>query len=259
MADPLILTETKENVILLLTLNRPEKRNALNIPLLQKLCEQFEQLSRERTIRVAILNGAGPVFCAGLDLLEMREKETEEKSAELIGQTLKLLYQAPFVTIAAVHGAAIAGGAGIMAACDLTIAASDCRIGFPEVRRGLVPAQILPILQRRLAGGALKELLLWGEIFEAEHALTLGLVNGVVPYARLMEEALSYARQILFGAPTAIRETKELIERLAESSLEQDLEISMPYHHRSRMSEEAAEGARAFFEKRNPSWAKTKD
>lgn len=254
MGESNLLLHRMEKGIVLLTLNRPEKRNALNIPLLQAFCSQFETLQKESSVRVLILNGAGPAFCSGLDLKEIAEVQHEKESAALITAALTLLYRAPFVTIAAVHGAAIAGGAGLMAACDIVIAASDLQCGFPEVRRGLVPAQISAILQRQLSWRNLRELLLVGEILEAEQSKAMGLINKIVPPSELISEALQWAQKIVQGAPVAIRETKQLLEQLYPADWEHDLTLSTPYHHRARQSSEAKEGAQAFFEKRPPKW-----
>lgn len=254
MVEPLILLNKAEEGITILTLNRPQKRNALNIALMRELCSHFESAQKDHSVRVLILNGTGPAFCSGIDLKEICEPHLEEESALLITKSLTLIYQLPCVTVAAVHGAAIAGGAGIMSACDLVIAASDLQCGFPEVKRGLVPAQISAVLHRQLSWRSLRELLLLGEIVDANHAKSLGLINKIVPPAELMPEALRQAEKVLKGAPRAIRETKKLLNQLYPIDFEEDLNITTPYHHRARKSEEAIEGAKAFLEKREPRW-----
>jgi methylglutaconyl-CoA hydratase len=216
----------------------------------------LEIIQRDLTVRVIILKGNGPVFCSGLDLNEIADPNKEEESGWLISRALMLLNQSPVVTMAAVHGAAIAGGAGIMAACDYVIAASDLQCGFPEVRRGLVPALISAVLHRQIPWRSLQEMLLFGEVFDAEKGKSLYLINRIVPPGELEAETDKQAHKVLKGAPEAIRETKRLLEHLFPYDLEHDLKIAAPFHHRSRISKEALEGAKAFFEKRDPSWVK---
>lgn len=252
--DNYLLVSEVEKGILLISLNRPEKRNALNIPLLNQFCQVMEKIQKDLSIRVVIFNGTGPVFCSGLDLKEISMSHDEEESAALLTRTLKLVYESPFVTMAAVHGAAIAGGAGLMAACDIVVASSDLQCGFPEVRRGLVAAQITAILHRQITWRNLREMLFLGEVFDAEKGMFFGLINRIVPPEQLMQATLQLAYEVLRGAPNAVRESKHLLANLTHCDLDEDLKISTPFHHRARHSKEAAEGARAFLEKREPVW-----
>lgn len=254
MTSSLVLVNKEHPGTVILTLNRPEKRNALNIALLTEFCVRLDEVQKDPTARVLLLNGAGPVFCSGLDLYEVSDPQKEEESARWITDSLKKLYQLPLVTIAAVHGAAIAGGAGLMTACDIVVASIGLRCGFPEVRRGLVPAQISAILHRQLSWRNLRELLLLGEIIDADKAKSLGLINKVVGSSEVMTEALNYAQIVQKGAPKAVKETKRLLEELYTGTLEHDLTLTTPYHHESRRSKESLEGAKAFFEKRDPRW-----
>ena len=256
MDQPLILQQAIEPGVALLTLNRPDKRNALNIPLLKALSSVLENIRKDTSQRVIIVNGAGPVFCSGLDLQEAGQIENEKESASLIGHVLTLIYHLPQVTIAAIHGAALAGGAGLACAFDFIVAAEGTRIGFPEVRRGLVAAQVTTLLRRQLNERQLRELLLIGEVFDAGKALEMGLINRLVASHKLMEEAKKIAREALKGAPGAIKETKRLIEELSPRSLTADLAIAMNFHHAARLSKEAHEGIQAFLEKRDPAWSK---
>ncbi len=142
----LILVEPLERGIVSVTLNRPDRRNALSIDLLEQLCAEIEQLANDPAQRVVILRGAGPVFSAGLDLQEAADSSLVERSAAAVSRALNLLRTSPLIMIAAVQGGAFAGGAGLMAACDIVIAAADAKIGFPEARRGLLPALICDVL-----------------------------------------------------------------------------------------------------------------
>ena len=256
MDQSLILQQTIETSVILLTLNRADKRNALNIPLLKLLSTILETLRKDANLRVVIINGEGPVFCAGMDLEEAGQPEHEKESAALIGHVLTQLYHLPQVTIAAVHGAALAGGAGLACACDFILAADGTRFGFPEVRRGLVAAQVAALLRRQLNERQLRELLLVGEISDARKALELGLINRIVASPFLLTDAKKIAKEVLKGAPGAIRETKRLIEELSPKSLSEDLAIAMNFHHAARLSKEAQEGIQAFLEKRDPAWTK---
>lgn len=254
MNQGLVLRESLAAGVVGLTLNRPEKRNALSVPLLETFCALLEETSGDETARVVVLRGAGPVFCAGLDLKEASDPSSSHRSADLIARMLRRVHELPQVTIAAVHGSAVAGGAGLLSACDIAIAAEGTRIGYPEVHRGLVAGLVMTFLRRQLGERAARELLLLGELIDAETARRMGLVNRVVPEPRRMEEAMAAAKTALLGAPGAIRASKRLLDALWHSSLEEDFEKARAAHLEARKSDEAAEGMRAFLEKRPPRW-----
>ena len=158
----MITTEQREEGITILTLNRAAKRNALNAILMETCSEALESLAQDKRQRVVILRVEGPVFCAGLDLEEAFLPDNAERTARLVARLLRAVYQLPQVTIAAVQGAAIAGGAGLMSACDVVVATQDARIGYPEVRRGLVAALVMSLLHRQVRERDARELLLLG-------------------------------------------------------------------------------------------------
>src|SRR6267143_2000112 len=147
---PLVLVEKKGSHLTILTLNRPERRNALSLQLLSELVSAIKAASDESHERILILRGAGAAFCTGLDLKEAADQTKAQDTAELVAETLITLSQTRLVTIAAVHGAAVAGGAGIMSACDYVEAAEKTKIGYPEVRRGLVAGLDMTFLRRQL-------------------------------------------------------------------------------------------------------------
>lgn len=238
----------------LVTLNRPEKRNALNIKLIKELINVFESLHVHTSERIVILNGEGTVFCAGLDLQEAADASLAEESLEVLSNALKTIYNSTLITIAAIHGASIAGGVGLMAACDLVLAAEKTQIGLPETRRGLVAALVAIFLKKQISSSHLRELLLLGELIDAEQAKNMGLVNRVVKPTALISEALKFADLILKGAPQATRETKRLLKALDPTNFLNELEIAKTFHRRARTSPEAHEGALAFLEKRPPKW-----
>lgn len=235
-------------------LNRPEKRNALNISLLEDLFNTISDFNIDNSIRVIIIKGNGPVFCAGLDLTEAADPTKNKYSGELIKLTFSALYNSPHITIAEVHGAAMAGGAGLMCACDFALAASETKFGFPETQRGLVAALVLTFLSRQLDQRTITELLLLGEIIGTDQALEMGLINRVVNEGHLEEAVLSMARQVMKGGPEANTLTKQLIHKLYPSDFEADLAIAHEIHEKVRTSSEAVEGAQAFFDKRQPTW-----
>ena len=244
----------EEKGILFLSLNRPEKRNALNIALLKEICHCYEEAAKNHAIRAIIIKGEGPIFCSGLDLEEAMDIKVEEESAQFMSHALRAVYDCPALTIAAVHGAALAGGAGLMAACDFTIATESTHFAFPEVKRGLVAAQIASILLRQLSGRHVRELLLLGEMINAEQAVSMGLINKIVPEDSLQNAAYALAKTALRNAPGAMRKTKHVIDILSATPLSDDLMKVMPFHLEARQSPEAKEGMRAFLEKRDPAW-----
>lgn len=237
------------------TLNRPDKRNALNIELLQQVCAALAAAEADASQRVLVLRGAGKVFSSGLDLEEAGQPERSHLSAEMVGRTLRALATTRLVTVAAVHGAAIAGGAGLMSACDFALATRDAKFGYPEVRRGIVPALIMTFLRRQLRERDARELLLLGKLFDADHAHAIGLLNRVVAdEAALGTEIQVVVSSILQGGPEAIAETKRLLLELWPNPLPKDLAAAHEFHLTARNSAEAREGVAAFNEKRAPKW-----
>jgi methylglutaconyl-CoA hydratase len=248
MSD-LVLTQSLRAGVTAVTLNRADRRNALSIELLDHLCAAVQALEADAAQRVVILRGAGPAFSAGLDLHEAAEAALVERSAAAVERALTLLQETPLIVIAAVQGGAFAGGAGVMAACDLVIAADNAKFGFPEARRGLLPALILPVLQRKVRAGDLADLLLAGEIFTAERGRQVGLVQRVVPAAEVLSAAQSVANSLLAGGPETIRLTKQLLRGGPHD------QVLIAAHLAARRSDEAREGLAAFAEKRPPWWA----
>ncbi len=238
------------------TLNRPGKRNALNVALLEALVAAIAASEADATQRIFVLRGAGPVFCSGLDLAEAGEPDFAARSAALVRQALEALATSRLLTIAAVQGAAVAGGAGLMAACDFAVATRDAKFGYPELRRGLVPALIMTFLRRQLRERDARELLLLGKLFPAEHALAIGLVNRLADgEAALAIEVQSLVSSLLQGAPDALSETKTLLRELWPSPVVADLDRAQAHHLAARDSAEAREGIAAFNAKRPPAWA----
>lgn len=253
---PVLLIEKQSPQIGVVTLNRPERRNALTLELLTELCEAINVASEQPEQRVLILRGAGAAFCTGLDLKEAADQTKAHATAEMVATTLITISQTRLVTIAAVHGAAVAGGAGIMSACDFVVAAEETKIGYPEVRRGLVAGLVMTFLRRQVGERNMRELLYGAELIDAPRAKEIGLVNRVVAKDDVMNEAQKFAGSVLEGAPGALAQTKRLVEDLWWHSVKEDVDIALKYHMQARESDEAHEGIAAFNEKRKPNWVK---
>jgi methylglutaconyl-CoA hydratase len=251
---PVVLIKKQTPQITVVTLNRPERRNALTIELLTELQAAIKIASEQAHQRLLILRGAGAAFCTGLDLKEAADHTKAHGIAEIVANTLIAISQTHLVTIAAVHGAAVAGGAGIMSACDFVVAAEGTKIGYPEVRRGLVAGLVMTFLRRQVGERNMRELLLGSELIGAERAKEIGLVNRVVARDDVMSEAQKFAESVLQGAPGALAQTKRLIEELWRRSVKEDVDLALKYHLQARESDEAREGIAAFNEKRKPNW-----
>ncbi|MFL6537979.1 MAG: enoyl-CoA hydratase/isomerase family protein [Chthoniobacterales bacterium] len=252
---PTVIVENRDRRTTILTLNRPERRNALTIELMSELVAAIEIAAAESERRVLVLRGAGAAFCTGLDLNEVSEPQKAHASAELVAKMLLTVSQTRLVTIAVVHGAAVAGGAGLMSACDFVVAAEKTKIGYPEVRRGLVAGLVMTFLRRQLRERDARELLLGGDLFDAQRAKEIGLVNQVVPRNHLDAEADKIIASVSQGAPQALANTKRLLEELWSTTVPQDIERALQHHMQARGSDEAKEGVAAFLEKRAPRWA----
>ena len=251
---PVVLIEKQTPQITVVTLNRPDRRNALTIELLTELQAAIKIASEQPEQRVLILQGAGAAFCTGLDLKEAADHTKAHATAEMVANSLVAISQTRLITIAAVHGAAVAGGAGIMSACDFVVASQRTKIGYPEVRRGLVAGLVMTFLRRQVGERNMRELLLGSELIDAERAKEIGLVNRVVARDDVMSEAQKFAESVLQGGPGVLAQTKRLIEELWSSSVKEDVDLALKYHLEARESDEAREGIAAFNEKRKPRW-----
>ena len=241
----------------LLTLNRPDKRNALSRALIAALTAAVERARDDPAARCVLLTGAGPAFCAGMDLAELAatvdaEREVVWADALNLARLYDLIYTLPKPTVAVVNGPAVAGGAGLVSVCDLAVAVPEAKFGYPEVRRGLVAAMVMPHLLRLVGERMARYLLLTGVLIDASEALRSGLVNAVVAADRLLDYALAWASAIAEGGPQALTYTKELLERFShqKASLEETARASAA----PRLGEECRQGLEAFFAKRPAPW-----
>lgn len=243
-----------------LTLNRADKRNALSRALIAAIRSKVERARDDSQVRSVILTGAGNTFCAGMDLVELRESletnassESIWKDALALAEVYDLIYTLPKPTIAAVNGAAVAGGAGLVTVCDLAVAIPEARFGYPEVRRGLVAAMVMPHLLRHVGERMARWLLLTGELIEADEACRAGLINRVVPADSLLPTALEWARSLAEGGPEALAATKDLLRRFSRQAM--SIVEAAQASAAPRLGSECREGLKAFFEKRPVPWA----
>jgi methylglutaconyl-CoA hydratase len=240
------------------TLNRPDVHNAFNQTMLQELIDVLEAAA-EQDVRMVVLTGSGKSFCAGADLNWMREVVhfTYEKnlaSSRKVSACFSSLYSFPRPTVAMVNGAAIGGGVGLVAACDIAIASSTARFSLSEVTLGLVPACISPYVLKKIGEGGCRELFLSGERFDAQKAKELRLVNRVVEPDILPAAVESMVTRLLAGGPEAQRTVKELLTKVSEMDLEGAAEYTAEVIASLRVSPEGQEGMTAFLEKRLPTW-----
>jgi methylglutaconyl-CoA hydratase len=243
------------------TLNRPDKRNALSRELLTELHQALADLHQERRVRGVILIGAGKAFCAGMDLAEMlATNEHEDRQAqwqadsELYHNLIEAMLRFPKPLVAAVNGAAVAGGAGLVMACDLVVAAEEATFGFPEPRRGIVAGMVAPLLAFRIGGSQAGFLLLTGQVISAHHGHRLGLFHEVVDADKVWARAHQLVGEIAKCAPQALQMTKKLLNETIGEQLLSQLAAGAAVSAASRTTEAAAEGLAAFSEKREPKW-----
>lgn len=253
-----IIVQYESPAIVIVTLNRPEKRNALSIAVMHEFLEVLTAAEGNPEARVLLIKGAGDIFCAGLDLDEAKNPDVAETSAECVGNVLVRLHNTPLITIAVAQGAALAGGAGLLAACDFAIGADDLKLGFPEVKRGLIPALISMLLVKQVPWRQLREILLIGDPITAAQGCEMGLLTRTVPAGSLASTGLALAYHILEGAPQAVKLTKSLLNAIQDKNFGDELTEAHRIHMLARSSGEAAEGIRAFQEKRAPRWETVK-
>jgi methylglutaconyl-CoA hydratase len=240
-----------------LTLCRADKRNALSRALIADLDAAVRRAADDAAVRCVIVTGDGPAFCAGMDLEELQstltaDAETIWADAQRLAELFDRIYSLPKPTIAAVNGAAVAGGAGLVTVCDLAVAVPTAKFGYPEVRRGLVAAMVLPHLLRHVGERAARHMLLTGDLIDAAEAARVGLINRVADASSLMETALSWARSCSEGGPLALATTKELLKRFSSQAL--SVEEGAKASAAPRLGSECREGLAAFFDKRPAPW-----
>jgi enoyl-CoA hydratase len=239
--------------IAIITLNRPAVRNAVNAELAAGVAAAVDEIESRNDVRVTVLTGAGGTFCSGMDLKAFLAGER----ASIPGRGFAGFTARPprTPTIAAVEGAAVAGGCELVLACDMVVASESARFGVPEVKRGLVAVGgALLRLPQRIPHQLAMELILTGDFMDAQRAHAAGLVNHLVPVGGALDEALSLARRIAANGPLALRASKEIMLRAPEWSADEAYDAQMLVAQIAFQSEDAKEGALAFAEKRQPVW-----
>ncbi|HEC78855.1 MAG TPA: enoyl-CoA hydratase/isomerase family protein [candidate division WOR-3 bacterium] len=258
-----ILYETEDKVARVV-LNRPEVHNAFNDIMIQELRMIFDEIAVNKEIRVVVLTGKGKSFCAGADLNWMKRvkdysyEENLKESLDL-AEMLYRIYSSPKPTIARVNGAAIGGGTGLVAVCDIAIAATKAKFSFSEVKLGLIPACISPYVIKKCGEGRCREFFLTGERLTAEKALNAGLINAVAELENIDEIINELVGKLISSGPEAIRSCKELLRNVAEMSFEKARPYTAEVIARLRISDEGQEGMNAFLEKRKPRWVLNSD
>ncbi len=247
-----------------LTLNRPDVHNALDDQTVKEGLAALDQAQENRDVRVIVIGGNGKSFCAGADLNYMKRvqefsKQENIKDAEILCELFYRIYTCDKPVVARVHGAARGGGTGLLAACDLVIAASRATFAFTEVKLGLVPAVISPYLMRRVPEGSCRYYIITGRKFDAAEAHRLGLVDVVVEDDSLDQALTDHLDELGANGPQAMASAKELIRTVSRSSPEEARVFTSRMLARIRREPEAQEGFSAFLEKRKPGWAKQED
>jgi len=253
------LALTYDSNVATITFNRPEKRNALSVQLIEELLAALDEIEKS-SAQVLILTGAGKAFCAGMDLDGLKSligKTHEEniKDSERTARMFRRVYDFPLPTIAAVNGAAIAGGTAMATMCDFTLAVPNAKFGYTEVRIGFVPAIVSSILVWQVGHKIARDLLLSGRTFDADDAYRFGLVNEVVDPDRLMQRAKELAVELTQNSPSSMRLTKKLINGFIASQLDQQIAVAIQDNAAMRTTEDFREGITSFLEKRKPRWS----
>jgi methylglutaconyl-CoA hydratase len=253
------LRRIDEGPVATIALARPEARNALNAALVQELTRCFEELAEEERVRIVVLTGEGPTFCAGADIGYMRDTagfsyEENLADARRLAEMFQAVDDLPKPVVAKVRGAAIGGGVGLVAVTDVAVAEEGTRFAFSEVRLGIAPATIAPFVVRRIGHSRARALFLTGERFDADRAREIGLAHGVVPKGELDAAVQEMVAQLLQGGPAAQAAIKELLRQIEATEPMEALGIMTQLIAELRVGEEGQEGLGAFLEKREPYW-----
>lgn len=242
-----------------ITLTRPEKRNAISTEMIEELIAALEEVQASAA-RVVILTGQGKAFCSGMDLDELRAIAKRSPAEHLddsrrMARLFRTVYSFPKPTIAAVNGAAIAGGCGLATLADFTIAVPAAQFGYTEVRIGFVPALVSVFLRRQIGDKRTRDLALSGRLIDAAEARAMGLVNDVVPNEELMPAARRLAATLIASSPTSLECTKRLLLEMSEAELDRDISLAIRENSEIRSTPDFSEGLSAFLEKRPPKWS----
>ncbi len=254
------LLYSESNGVATITLNRPDKRNAISYELIDDVTAALKQASQS-SAKVLILTGAGSAFSAGMDLENLkgllgRTPEQNLEDSQTMAGLFRALYDFPKPTVAAVNGAAIAGGTGLATLCDFTLAVPEAKFGYTEVRIGFVPGIVSSYLIANVGEKRARDLLLTGRLFSAEEAYRFGLVTEIVAPDQLMPRALQLASQLMENSPASLETTKRLLSSYTKEQLDRQLVSAIRENAAVRQTPDFKEGISSFLEKRKPKWTK---
>jgi len=254
----IVLSERKNSVVYL-TLNRPDKRNALNAALVESLTTHFKHLLEDHDLRAVVLRGAGKVFSAGADLdsIQQLTKNTYDENLEDSNRLLnlfKLIYHFPKPVIAVVNGHAIAGGCGLASVCDITLVKASAKLGYTEVKIGFVAAIVMVFLKDMIGEKRAKDLLLSGRLISAEEACSIGLATRSFSDETFDADVEEAINDYMSNSPSALEITKKLFHSIKETTFDEGLSLASKTNAKTRETEDCREGIAAFLEKRSPKW-----
>jgi methylglutaconyl-CoA hydratase len=255
--NTLLLSET--DGICTITFNRPDKRNAVSFELVSDLMRALDHAAKSDATQIVIFTGAGKAFCAGLDLEELKSligksQDQNVKDSQTMANMFRAIYDFPKPTIAAVNGAAIAGGTGIATMSDFTFAVPEAKFGYTEVRIGFVPAIVSSYLVFQVGHKIARDLLMTARLFDAAEAHRYGLVNEIVSPDQLMPRAIAQAKLLMENSPSSVRATKRLINGFIKDQLDIQVAAAVEDNARIRTTADFKEGVSSFLEKRKPVW-----
>ena len=241
-----------------ITLNRPEKRNAMSATMIAEIQTALDEIEKSHA-RVGILTGAGKAFCSGMDLemlaaIAQQSPAENQEDSRRVAKMFRRIWSFPRPLIAAVNGAALAGGCGVATLCDFTLAVPEAKFGYTEVRIGFLPALVSVFLTRQIGEKKSRDLLLTGRILEAAEAKEFGLVNEVIPAENLLARARELAEVLISASPASLSRAKRLMTSSAAASVDHDLERAILENARIRCTPDFKEGLASFLEKRKPVW-----
>jgi methylglutaconyl-CoA hydratase len=250
----------RDGAIAHVVLARPEVRNALNAEAIAALRLGFDELGADTSVRAIVLSGEGKSFCGGADIASMRASlalSTEDnlEDARALSRMFRAIDRCPKPVIAKIHGAALGGGAGLAAVCDIAVAAGDTVFGFTETKLGIIPAVISPFVLAKIGRSHARALALTGERFDARRALHIGLIHEIAPAEGLDAAVEGLCREVASASPSAIAAAKALFATVEETSYDDSLELTARAIAAQRTSAEGQEGLRAFLERRPATWA----
>jgi methylglutaconyl-CoA hydratase len=253
------LTVSHADAVATITFNRPDKRNAISHELIDELLRALGEVEQS-SAQVLLLTGAGKAFCSGMDLDNLksitgRTAEENLKDSQTMGLLFRSIYEFPRPTIAAVNGPAIAGGCGIATLCDFTLASTEAKFGYTEVRIGFLPAIVSTFLVRQIGEKRARDLLLTGRIVGAHEAFHIGLATEVVEAANLLTRAHELAAQLMENSPASMTATKQLLTGYSFEELNSNIRAAVDSNARIRATDDFREGVSSFLEKRRPKWS----